>query len=74
MKIHQLAAAVALASLRAAACGLSHAEAAKRQLEFGANRNERLRSEHAWRRLAHGFTHFLALVLWQHRLRLDVSL
>ncbi len=64
MKIHQLSAAEALANLCSSASGLSREEAARRRREFGPNRIERVRTAHAWRRLLHGFTHFLALILW----------
>jgi len=64
MKIHQLTDDEALRSLHTGRDGLSSAEAARRLKEFGPNRIERVRTEHAWRRLAHGFTHFLALILW----------
>jgi calcium-translocating P-type ATPase len=64
MKIHHLTADEALQSLRTGRDGLSGAEAARRLKEFGPNRIERVRTKHGWRRLAHGFTHFLALVLW----------
>ncbi len=64
MKIHHLTADAALQSLRTGRDGLSAAEAARRLKEFGANRIERVRTERAWQRLAHGFTHLLALILW----------
>ncbi len=64
MKIHQLTTEEALAGLRTRATGLSADEAARRLQEFGANRIERVRTERGWRRLLHGFTHFLALILW----------
>jgi len=64
MKIHQLTAEQALANLRSGAQGLSTEEARRRLGEFGANRIERVRTERGWWRLWHGFTHFLALILW----------
>ncbi len=64
MKIHHLTADEALRSLRTGRDGLSGDEAARRLKEFGPNRVERVRTKHGWRRLLHGFTHFLALVLW----------
>ncbi len=64
MKIHHLTVNEALANLRARPEGLSAAEAGRRFREFGANRIERVRVEHGWRRLLHSFTHFLALILW----------
>jgi calcium-translocating P-type ATPase len=64
VKIHHLTADEALTSLRTRATGLAADEAARRRQEFGANRIERVRTERGWRRLLHGFTHFLALILW----------
>ena len=64
MKIHHLTADEALVSLRSRAEGLSADEARRRLAEFGANRIERVRTEHRWRRLLHSFTHFLAIILW----------
>ncbi len=64
MKIHHLAVNEALENLRTRPEGLSTGEAARRLREFGANRIERVRTEHRWRRLLHSFTHFLALILW----------
>jgi len=64
MKIHHLTVDQALANLRTGAQGLSAEEAGRRLREFGANRIERVRTEHGWRRLWAGFTHFLALILW----------
>ncbi|MBI3571091.1 MAG: cation-transporting P-type ATPase [Gammaproteobacteria bacterium] len=64
MKIHHLTVGEALTSLRTRAEGLSSDEARRRLAEFGANRIERVRTEHRWRRLLHGFTHLLAIILW----------
>jgi calcium-translocating P-type ATPase len=64
VKIHHLTPDEALTSLRSRAQGLSAEEARRRLAEFGANRIERVRTEHGWRRLLHGFTHFLAIILW----------
>src|SRR3990167_2997784 len=64
MKIHHRTADEALVSLRSRAEGLSADEARRRLAEFGANRIERVRTEHRWRRLLHSFTHFLAIILW----------
>ena len=64
MNIHRLTVTEALANLRTRPEGLSATEAQRRLREFGANRIERVRGEHGWRRLLHGFTHFLALILW----------
>ncbi|MBI3778219.1 MAG: cation-transporting P-type ATPase [Gammaproteobacteria bacterium] len=64
MKIHRLTVDEALTSLHTGPEGLSAAEARRRLGEFGVNRIERVLTEHGWRRLWHGFTHFLALILW----------
>jgi sodium/potassium-transporting ATPase subunit alpha len=64
MKIHRLTETEALANLRTGPEGLTAVEAGRRLREFGANRIQRVRREHGWRRLLHGFTHFLALILW----------
>lgn len=54
----------ALASLKTAATGLSHDEAARRLLEFGPNTVRPARAESALLRFARQFTHFFALILW----------
>jgi len=64
MRITQLAAAEALASLRSSEGGLSSAEAARRLAEYGANRVEEIRRESLALRFAREFTHFFALILW----------
>ncbi len=64
MKIHQFSAGDALQRLQTTADGLSAIEAGRRLKEFGPNRIARVRLRHGWRRLLHGFTHFLALILW----------
>jgi calcium-translocating P-type ATPase len=62
--IHRLTADEAVKSLQTTVGGLTPSEAARRLKEFGPNRIERVRTERGWRHLLHGFTHFLALVLW----------
>lgn len=64
MKIHQLTADEAIKSLHSSALGLSHADAAKRLQEYGANRVEEAAREHLAIRLLKEFTHFFALILW----------
>ncbi|WP_333841200.1 cation-translocating P-type ATPase [Pelomicrobium sp.] len=60
----RLCATEALASLNSSERGLSSAEAARRQAEFGPNEIEQApRTPWSWRALRH-VTHFLALVLW----------
>ncbi len=60
----RLPVAAALASLNSRAEGLSTAEAARRQREFGPNRVEEARHEPVWIALAREFSHFFALILW----------
>jgi sodium/potassium-transporting ATPase subunit alpha len=62
--IARLSIAAALASLNSRAEGLSTAEAARRQREFGPNRVEEARREPVWIALAREFSHFFALILW----------
>jgi sodium/potassium-transporting ATPase subunit alpha len=64
MKIHQLTAEEAIASLRSSPQGLGRGEAAKRLQEYGANRVEEAAREHPVLRLLREFTHFFALILW----------
>ena len=64
MKIHQLDADAALASLRSRREGLTAGEAAGRLREYGENRIERLERAPLLRRLAREFTHLFAIVLW----------
>ena len=64
VRIQQLGVAEALGSLGSSTAGLSQAEAARRQSEFGPNEVERVRGRPAWLRFAAQFTHFFAVVLW----------
>src|SRR5271165_5199520 len=64
MKIHQLTAADAVASLKSAAAGLSLVEVERRLHEFGRNEVEQVARESVWLRLAKQFTSFFSLILW----------
>lgn len=64
MKIQALGAQAALASLQSGPQGLAEAEAARRLEAFQPNTILHLRAAPWWRRLAAGFIHFLAIVLW----------
>jgi calcium-translocating P-type ATPase len=64
MNLSRLSVEEALASLHSRASGLTEAEARSRLAEYGPNRLEELRAEPLWQRLARGFTHFFALILW----------
>ena len=64
MRIHQLSAADAIASVHSAANGLSSDEAARRLQEFGPNRMEPIASVPVWLRLLKEFFHFFAVILW----------
>ena len=64
MKIHQLVAAEAVASLNTTAEGLSAEEAARRLREYGPNRIEKVSGESPVLRFLKEFTHFFALILW----------
>ncbi|MEW5893863.1 MAG: cation-transporting P-type ATPase [Pseudomonadota bacterium] len=64
MKIHQLSAEEALASLRSRRAGLSAAEAAARLREYGENRVERMARPPWYRLLFREFSHLFALILW----------
>jgi calcium-translocating P-type ATPase len=64
MKIHQLTAEEALASLRSRREGLTAAEATARLREYGENRVERMRRAPWYRRLAREFSHLFAIILW----------
>jgi sodium/potassium-transporting ATPase subunit alpha len=63
MKIHHHSVEVALQSLRSSLQGLSCGEAARRLLEFGPNRVERIQGVTLGHRFVKGFTHFFALIL-----------
>src|SRR6516165_6926929 len=64
MKIHQLSAADAVASLNSSLEGLSSAEALRRLHEYGPNRVEEVVGESRLLRFLKEFTHFFALILW----------
>jgi sodium/potassium-transporting ATPase subunit alpha len=64
MKIQALGAEEALSSLQSGPEGLAEAEAERRLATFQANRILHIRAVSWWRRLAAGFSHFLAIVLW----------
>ena len=64
MRIQQLTIDDALATFRSGPTGLSHAEAAARRREFGANRIERVASTPLAIRFIGQFTHFFAVLLW----------
>jgi sodium/potassium-transporting ATPase subunit alpha len=64
MKIHQLSAADAIASLHSNPQGLSSREAVRRLHEYGPNRVEEVVRESPVLRFLKEFTHFFALILW----------
>ena len=64
MKIHQLSAADAIASVHSAPHGLSSDEAARRLHEYGPNRMEPVPSVPVLLRLFKEFFHFFAVILW----------
>jgi len=64
MKIHQLSASDAIASLKSDPGGLSSIEALRRLDEFGFNRVEEVARESILLRFLKEFTHFFALILW----------
>ena len=65
MRIHQLSALDAIASLKSSAAGLSHAEVERRLHEFGRNVVEQVtRRGPPWLRLVREFTSFFSLILW----------
>ncbi|HVA78084.1 MAG TPA: cation-transporting P-type ATPase, partial [Candidatus Binataceae bacterium] len=64
MKIHQLSAADAIASLKSNPQGLSSAEAQRRLAEYGFNRVEEIARESMLIRFLKEFIHFFALILW----------
>jgi sodium/potassium-transporting ATPase subunit alpha len=64
MRIHQLSAADAIASLNSNPQGLSSAEALRRLSEYGPNRVEEVAGEPMLLRFLKEFTHFFALILW----------
>jgi sodium/potassium-transporting ATPase subunit alpha len=64
MRIHQLSADEALASLKSNPHGLSSPEALRRLAEYGPNRVEEVSGEPMFLRFLKEFTHFFALILW----------
>ena len=62
--IQSLTAGQSLASLHTSAAGLTAAEAARRQSEFGPNHVEEVRRESLLLGFAREFTHFFAIILW----------
>jgi sodium/potassium-transporting ATPase subunit alpha len=64
MKIQQLTAGDALASLKSDPQGLSSSEALRRFHEYGPNRVEEVVRQSAVFRFLNEFTHFFALILW----------
>jgi len=64
VKIHQLSAAEAIASVHGTPHGLSSDEAARRLQEFGPNRMEPVAGVPVWLRLFKEFFHFFAVILW----------
>ncbi len=64
MKIQQLNAEEAVASLNSSAQGLSSVEALRRLQEYGLNRVEGVRRESPVLRFVKEFVHFFALILW----------
>ena len=64
MRIHQLSALDAVASLKSGAAGLSRADVERRLHEFGRNEVEQVARAPLWLRLAREFTSFFSLTLW----------
>jgi calcium-translocating P-type ATPase len=64
VKITQLSADAALASLRSSRDGLASGEATRRLAEYGPNRVEEAKREPPALRFARQLTHFFALILW----------
>ena len=64
MKIHQLSADQALASVRSGPLGLSSPEADRRLREYGPNVVQELPRESLWLRLLKEFFQFFSLILW----------
>jgi sodium/potassium-transporting ATPase subunit alpha len=64
MRIDQLSAADAVASLHSAPPGLSPAEALRRLREFGPNQVEKVASQALSLRFFKEFIHFFAVILW----------
>ena len=64
MRIDQISAADAVASLHGAPQGLSSEEALRRLREFGPNQVEKLAGQPLWLRFFKEFFHFFAVILW----------
>jgi sodium/potassium-transporting ATPase subunit alpha len=64
VRIHQLSALDAVASLKSAATGLSRAEVERRLHEFGLNEVQKVAGEPLWLRLVKEFITFFSLLLW----------
>jgi calcium-translocating P-type ATPase len=64
MRVHQLSAEDAFASLHSGPQGIGQAEATRRLAEFGPNQVERVEGTPLVVRFLHQFTHFFALILW----------
>lgn len=64
MHLANLSIPEALKSLESSENGLPAQEAARRLREYGENRLTEIGGEPEWRRLAHEFTHFFAIILW----------
>ncbi|HUY03918.1 MAG TPA: cation-transporting P-type ATPase, partial [Rhodocyclaceae bacterium] len=64
MRIHQLSAQGAVASLKSSATGLSAAEVERRLREYGRNEVAAAAREPLWLRLVREFTTFFSLILW----------
>jgi calcium-translocating P-type ATPase len=64
MKIHQLSAEEAMASVQSAALGLSPVEAERRLREHGPNVVQEVARESPWLRFVREFVQFFSLILW----------
>ena len=64
VRIHQLSALDAVASLNSGAQGLSHAEVERRLREFGRNEVQKVAGVPMWLRLVKEFFTFFSLMLW----------
>ena len=64
MRIHQLSALDAVASLNSTAAGLNRADVERRLHEFGRNEVEKVVRSPLWLRLARELTSFFSLILW----------
>ena len=64
MKIHQLSAAEAIASLQSVPLGLSSVEAGRRLRDHGPNHVEEIARTSPWLRFVGEFFQFFSLILW----------